>query len=87
MQNYPNPFNPLTSIEYSVPAASYVKISIYNILGEVVDIPVNNYSMAGQYKISWNGTNRASGIYFYELTAKTVAGESFKQVKKLVLLK
>jgi immune inhibitor A len=86
-QNYPNPFNPQTSIEYAVPSASLVKISIYNILGEVVDIPVNNYSQAGQYKISWNGTNRASGIYFYELTAKTVSGESFKQVKKLVLLK
>ncbi len=87
MQNYPNPFNPSTSIEYSVPVDSYVKIVIYNILGEVIDVPVDNNSHAGQYKISWNGANKASGIYFYELTAKTSSGEAFKQIKKLVLLK
>jgi hypothetical protein len=87
MQNYPNPFNPSTAIEYSIPSDSYIKITIYNLLGEVVDIPVNSYRSAGQYKFTWNGSSRASGIYFYELSAKTSGGTNFRQVKKLVLLK
>ena len=87
MQNYPNPFNPSTSIEYSIPADSYVKITIYNLLGEVVDKIADTYRSAGQYKITWDGSSRASGIYFYELSAKTSAGANIRQVKKLVLLK
>ncbi len=87
MQNYPNPFNPSTSIEYSIPSDSYIKITIYNLLGEVVDIPVDTYRPAGHYKVTWNASNRASGIYFYELSAKTSGGANFRQVKKLVLLK
>jgi len=87
MQNYPNPFNPSTSIEYSIPVDSYVKITIYNLLGEVVDKIADTYRSAGQYKINWDGTSRASGIYFYELSAKTSGGINFRQVKKLVLLK
>jgi len=87
MQNYPNPFNPSTLIEYSIPADSYIKITIYNLLGEVVDKPVDTFRSAGQYKITWNGASRASGIYFYELSAKTSSGTNFRQVKKLVLLK
>lgn len=87
MQNYPNPFNPSTSIEYSIPSDSYIKITIYNLLGEVVDIPVDTYRQAGQYKVTWNASNRASGVYFYELSAKAPNGTNFRQVKKLVLLK
>jgi immune inhibitor A len=87
MQNYPNPFNPTTSIEYSIPVDSYVKITIYNLLGEVVDKIVDKYRSAGQYKITWDGSSRASGIYFYELSVKTLAGATIRQVKKFVLLK
>jgi hypothetical protein len=87
MQNYPNPFNPSTSIEYSIPVDSHVKITIYNLLGEVVDKIADTYKPAGQYKITWDGSSRTSGIYFYELSAKTSAGANIRQVKKLVLLK
>jgi hypothetical protein len=81
-QNYPNPFNPSTSIFYSLPVASDIKITIYNSKGEVVDIPLNSYKTAGQYKIIWNSANRASGIYFYRIDAGR-----FSQTKKMVLLK
>jgi immune inhibitor A len=87
MQNYPNPFNPSTSIEYSIPVDSYIKITIYNLLGEVVDKIADTYRSAGRYKATWDGSSRASGIYFYELSAKTSAGANIRQVKKLVLLK
>ena len=86
-QNYPNPFNPSTSIEYSIPSDSYIKLTIYNPLGEIVDTPADGYRTAGHYKVNWNGTSRASGIYFYELSSKTSSGVNFRQVKKLVLLK
>jgi M6 family metalloprotease-like protein len=86
-QNYPNPFNPSTSIEYSIPTDSYIKITIYNLLGEVVDKIVDTYRSAGKYKITWDGSGRASGIYFYELSAKNNSGTNIRQVKKLILLK
>ena len=92
MQNYPNPFNPSTTIGYSIPKASNVKITIYNILGDVVNVLFNSFRDAGNYKTTWNaldgsGNKVSSGVYFYEL--KTVAGSGIEsiQMKKMVLLK
>ena len=87
MQNYPNPFNPSTSIEYSVPKASNVKITVYNILGEIVEVLANTFREAGNYKISWNAGKITSGVYFYELKAVASSGEEFSQLKKMILLK
>ena len=81
-QNYPNPFNPSTSINYTIPTDSHIKIIIYNAKGEVVNIPVDSYKIAGQYKLIWNAVNQASGIYFYKIEAG-----KFSQTKKMILLK
>lgn len=81
-QNYPNPFNPLTNIKYSVPKQSLVKITVYDILGREVRALVNEVRSAGNYEVNFDGTNLASGIYFYRMTA-----DDFTQVRKLVLLK
>jgi 5'-nucleotidase len=81
-QNYPNPFNPSTTIGYSIPAASRVVISIYNILGERVAELVNEEKSAGDYKVMWNASNFPSGIYLYKLQAG-----NYSQVKRLLLLK
>jgi len=86
-QNYPNPFNPSTSIEYSIPMASNVKITIYNILGEVVDLLDNTFRQAGNYKVTWNPGRIASGVYFYELKAVSSSGDQFSQMKKMIMLK
>jgi hypothetical protein len=86
-QNYPNPFNPSTSIEYSIPKASNVKITIYNILGEVVDLLDNTFRQAGSYKVTWNPGRIASGVYFYELKAVSSSGDQFSQMKKMIMLK
>ncbi|MBK7266798.1 MAG: T9SS type A sorting domain-containing protein [Ignavibacteriales bacterium] len=91
-QNYPNPFNPTTRIEYSLPKAANVKITVYNLLGEVVKVLYNDFNTAGSYSIYWNadditGAKLTSGVYFYELKANSVDGEIYSDIKKMVLLK
>jgi len=92
MQNYPNPFNPSTTIEYSIHQASNVKITVYNILGDVVNVIFNSFRNAGSYKTSWNaldgsGNKVSSGVYFYELKAVTGSGQESVQMKKMIFLK
>ena len=67
-QNYPNPFNPTTNIKYSMPAAGNVKLVIYNMVGKEVAALINRYQDAGSYSVEFNGSNLASGVYFYSLT-------------------
>ncbi|NOX18403.1 MAG: T9SS type A sorting domain-containing protein [Chlorobi bacterium] len=81
-QNYPNPFNPSTNIEFSVPSASDVKLSVYNLLGQEVSILVNKNLTAGNYKITFNGENLSSGIYLYRLQTN-----GFNIVRKMTLIK
>ncbi|HJY63169.1 MAG TPA: T9SS type A sorting domain-containing protein [Ignavibacteria bacterium] len=81
-QNYPNPFNPVTVINYQLPKASDVKLSIYDALGQEVNILVNEMQFAGNHKIEWNASAFPSGVYFYRLEA-----ESFISNKKMILIK
>lgn len=81
-QNYPNPFNPVTNIEFSVPKASLVKISVYNILGKEIGILANENFQPGVYRIDFNASNLPSGVYFYRLQA-----ESYSETKKMILVK
>src|SRR5204862_573609 len=66
-ENYPNPFNPSTTIRYSLPTDSYVKLSIYNMLGQEISTLVNQRKGAGVYTVSWDASNVSSGVYFYRL--------------------
>ncbi len=87
-QNYPNPFNPSTQIKYSLPFESNVKITIYNMIGEVVTQLVNKVEGAGSYSLTFNASNIASGAYIYAIEANAVDGsKSFKSVKKMMLMK
>jgi hypothetical protein len=81
-QNYPNPFNPTTTINYSLPQAGNVKLTVYNILGGKVATIVNEYKPAGNYSVQFNGSNLASGIYLYRLESGI-----FSETKKFILLK
>ncbi len=81
-QNYPNPFNPTTTISYSVPERAHVNLRIFNILGQEVQILVDNTKEAGQYEINWDAKNSASGIYFYRLSYQDKV-----LTKKMTLLK
>jgi hypothetical protein len=82
-QNYPNPFNPSTSISFSLPQNTFVTIKVFNALGQEVAVLINNeYKDAGSYSALFDGTNFASGIYFYSIKAGT-----YKDIKKMVLIK
>ncbi len=86
-QNYPNPFNPETTLSYDLAEGSGVRLDIYNIMGQLVTTLVSEEQPAGRYRVVWSGQDVrgrqvASGIYFYRLHTET-----FKAVRKLMLLK
>jgi hypothetical protein len=81
-QNFPNPFNPSTKIRYSVPQISQVEIKVFNVLGDEVEILVNEEKPAGTYQVNWNAVNLPSGVYFYQIKVGT-----YTATKKMVLLK
>ena len=81
-QNYPNPFNPTTTIEYTIPEKSFVNITVFNELGQIVTVLINREESPGNYTIEFNAKNLSSGIYFYRMQAG-----NFVKVKKLILLK
>ncbi len=81
-QNYPNPFNPTTEISFSLPEASFVTLEVFNLTGQKVSILVNGQLSAGEHTVRWDGSNVASGVYFYRLQSG-----SFVQTRKMILLK
>ncbi|HMQ79922.1 MAG TPA: T9SS type A sorting domain-containing protein [Ignavibacteria bacterium] len=81
IQNFPNPFNPVTNIKFDIPKDVNVSIKIYDILGSEV-FGVNEYKKAGSYEVKFDGSNLASGIYFYKIDT-----DRFSDTKKMVLLK
>ncbi len=81
-QNYPNPFNPTTSITYEVPKTSNVRLEVYNSIGQLVATLANGYKIAGEYTITWDGKDFASGIYFAGLTT-----EEYSSSIKMMLVK
>jgi len=88
LRNYPNPFNPETMIEFSLPKAENVSLTIYNNKGQKVKTLVSENCEAGAHSVVWNGKNYhnenvASGLYFYELKLNG----QVQAVKKMILMK
>ena len=86
--NFPNPFNPATTIQYALPQAADVELTVYNVVGQPVRTLVAEYQSAGHYAVEWDATDDSghslsSGMYFYRLQA----GGEFREVKKMLLLK
>ena len=81
-QNYPNPFNPATTITYAVPEASRVRLEVFDLLGRLVVVLVDERRTPGYYEVVFDGSRLSSGVYFYKMT-----GERFSQTKSLMLLK
>ncbi len=81
-QNYPNPFNPSTHIDYQLPVASKVTLTIYNLLGQKVRTLINKNQLAGNYNVIFTASGLASGVYIYRLKAG-----KFIQSRKMLFLK
>jgi hypothetical protein len=81
-QNYPNPFNPSTNIEFRIADFGLVTLKVYDILGREIATLVNEEKNAGTYTVTFNASNLASGIYYYQIRAG-----NFVQTKKMILLK
>jgi acetyl esterase/lipase len=81
-QNYPNPFNPSTTIKYELPKSSVVRLSVFDMLGREVSVLVNERRDAGVHEVKCDGSNLASGVYFYRLQAG-----DFVSTKKMLTLK
>jgi hypothetical protein len=81
-QNYPNPFNPTTKISFDIPKQDFVTLKVFDITGREVQTLINSQLNAGSYVIDFNGSNLASGVYFYRLQT-----DGFVDVKRMILLK
>ena len=80
--NYPNPFNPTTIVRFSVPGSGLVRISVYDVLGQLVTTLVDGRVDAGEHEVTFSGNGLSSGVYFYIMTAN-----GFVQTRKMLLLK
>lgn len=83
-QNYPNPFNPSTTIGFQIPGAgaSWVKLAVFNLIGQEVAVLVNGMKSAGNHVVTFDANNLPSGIYVYQLTAS-----SFTSTRSMVLVR
>jgi len=86
-QNYPNPFNPSTKIKFNIPWNSgqnliHAKLKIYDLLGNVIAVLVEEELQPGSYEITLNASSFSSGVYFY-----TLSTNEFSDTKKMVLIK
>lgn len=79
---FPNPFNPGTNIEFTIPKAGRVNLAVYDVLGRVVSRLIDGEKRPGTYRVRFDGSTLASGVYFYALEAG-----SFHEMKKMLLLK
>jgi hypothetical protein len=81
-QNFPNPFNPSTTIKISIPQDNFVKIALYDVLGNELKVLKQDLIDAGIHQFEINGSDLASGMYFVKMVA-----QGFQQTIKISLLK
>jgi hypothetical protein len=81
-QNFPNPFNPSTTIRYTIPERAQVKLEIYNMLGQLIEVLVDEEQFSGYHEVVFRRTNLASGVYIYRLQAGY-----FVETRRMIILK
>ena len=89
LPNYPNPFNPETTIPFEIGGFQSVlaRLSVYNVLGQQVAMPLNKVLAPGIYEVQWDGRDTfgkpvSSGLYFYELSTG-----DFRMLGKMILIR
>ncbi|MDR3667597.1 MAG: T9SS type A sorting domain-containing protein [Ignavibacteriaceae bacterium] len=87
-QNYPNPFNPSTIISYALPINCFIKLNIYNTIGELAGEVFKGIQEAGNHEINFNASSLPNGVYFYRIEASTPDGKNnFTSTKKMIVMK
>ncbi len=88
-QNYPNPFNPTTKLSFVIGHSSFVSLKVYDVLGREIETIVNEEKPAGFYRVEFDGSKLASGIYFYRIEAVPIGRQAgdFIQTRKMLLIK
>jgi hypothetical protein len=81
-QNYPNPFNPSTILSYNLKTDAFVKLTIYNLVGQVVQVVVDEYQAAGYKELTFDANELPAGIYLYKLQVG-----NYSSVKRMTLVK
>ncbi|NOS85662.1 MAG: T9SS type A sorting domain-containing protein [Ignavibacteria bacterium] len=85
-QNYPNPSNPRSKIEFEIPLTGRVTLKVYDILGKEVYNIIDETKEAGYYSAQFDGSNLASGVYFYRIVAESET-QKFSKTLKMILVK
>ena len=80
--NYPNPFNPKTKISYSLAKSGITRLAVYDVLGRLMNVLVNEYKSSGEYTVEFNGSHLSSGVYIYRLESN-----DFVDTKRMLLIK
>jgi hypothetical protein len=86
-QNYPNPFNPSSKINFTIPEKGFVKLKVYDLLGKQVKDLVNASYPRGEYAVNFNAGDLSSGVYVYSIEVNTESGNTFKETKRMALVK
>jgi hypothetical protein len=81
-QNYPNPFNPSTILSYDLKTNAMVKLTVYNLVGQVIEVVVDEYQTEGYHEYSFDATRLPAGIYLYKLQVG-----AYSSVKRMTLVK
>lgn len=81
-QNYPNPFNPTTILSYTLKTDLRVKLTVFNLVGQVIHVLVDEYQTAGYYEYAFDASELPAGIYLYKLQS-----ENYSSVKRMTLVK
>ena len=81
-QNFPNPFNPVTHMQFGIPKSGFVSLKVFDMLGREIKTLINEIKPAGSYEVLFDGTDLASGVYFYKIESV-----DFTATKKMVLIR
>ncbi len=81
-QNYPNPFNPTTILSYDLKTEAHVKLAVFNLVGQVVQVLVDENQPVGTYEITFDASQLPAGIYLYKLQVG-----DYSSVKRMTLVK
>ena len=88
-QNFPNPFNSMTTIRFGIPEQSHLRITVYNLLGQEVDVIADEVFEAGYSRVFWNASKLSSGMYLCRIqaTGTRSADNQYDKTIKMLLVK